>query len=531
MFFNSRRSDVLACNGMVATSQPLAAIAGLRMLLEGGNAVDAAVATAAALNVVEPMSTGIGGDVFALVWMANEKKVHALNASGRAPTAASIEELRQKGMQEIPRTSPYSVSVPGAVHGWDLALTRFGTMPLSQVLKPAIEYATQGFPVSDIISHAWHRGIAKLSKYPSGRELTLGGRAPNVGEVVRLPQLENSLRAIAEGGPDSFYKGPIAYKIASFVQQLGGWITEEDLAADEATWDEAISTDYRGVTVWECPPNGQGLAALMALNIAEGFDVKGMGFQTADAYHHLIEAMRLAFADAYRYIADPCKVHVPIKELLSKDYAAQRRSLIDKDRAMPKVGPGVVPVPSDTVYLSCVDGQGNACSFINSLFEGFGSGLVVPGTGIALQNRGSLFSLDPGHPNALAPGKRPYQTIIPAMATRDGEMWLSFGVMGGFQQPQGHLQVVVNMVDFGLEPQAALDALRFRVQGENDVLVEEGLSPAVIEELRARGHEVSVVGGYDRTMFGGGQVIERDPDTGVLKAGSEPRKDGCAVGW
>ena len=532
MFFSSRRSSVLARNGMVATSQPLAAMAGLRTLMEGGNAVDAAVATAATLNVVEPMSTGIGGDAFALIWMAGEKKVHALNASGRAPAAASIDELRGKGLSQIARDSIYAVSAPGAAHGWELALKRFGTMPLSEVLKPAINYAREGYPVSDIISHQWQNGMKKLSRHPSGNELTLNGRAPNAGEVVRLPELAGSLQAIAEGGADALYKGPIAGRIASFVQQMGGWMTEDDLAADKATWDEAISTGYRGVAVWECPPNGQGIAALMALNIAEGFDLKAMGFQSVDTYHHLIEAMRLAFADAHRYVADPRKAHVPIRGLLSKEYAGRRRSLIASDRAMPKAMFGEVAAPSDTVYLTCVDGKGNACSFINSLFEGFGVGLVVPGTGIALQNRASLFSLDPDHPNALAPGKRPYQTIIPAMTTRDGELWLSFGVMGGFQQPQGHLQVIVNMVDFGLEPQAALDALRFSVQPQgNGVSLEEGVPDATVEGLKARGHKVSVVGGYARTQFGGGQIIQRDPDTGVLTGGSEPRKDGCAVGW
>ena len=531
MFFNSRRSGILARNGMVATSQPLAAMAGLRILMNGGNAVDAAVATAAALNVVEPMSTGIGGDAFSLIWMANERKVHALNASGRAPAAASIEELRRKGINQITRDSIYAVSVPGAVHGWELVLERFGTMPLSEVLKPAIEYARGGYPVSDIISRQWGNGMIKLDREPSGVQMTMNGRAPKMGEVMRLPELAGSLQAIADGGADAFYKGPIAGKIASFVQQMGGWMTEADLAADEATWDEAISVNYRGVDVWECPPNGQGIAALMALNTAEGFDIAGMGFQSSDTYHHLVESMRLAFADAYRYVADPSKAYVPISELLSKEYATRRRSLIAADKAMPRAEFGEMAQSSDTVYLTCVDGQGNACSFINSLFEGFGVGLVVPETGIALQNRASLFALDPEHPNALAPGKRPYQTIIPAMATRGDEMWLSFGVMGGFQQPQGHLQVVSNMVDFGLEPQAALDALRFSVTGENEVHLEEGVPEAVIESLKAKGHQVSVVEGYDRTMFGGGQIILRDPETGVLRGGSEPRKDGCAVGW
>jgi gamma-glutamyltranspeptidase/glutathione hydrolase len=477
------------------------------------------------------MSTGIGGDAFALIWMANEKKVHALNASGRAPKAASIAELKNKGITQITRDSIYSVSVPGAVHGWEKVIKRFGTLSLSEVLKPAIQYARDGYPVSDIISHYWSRGMAKLSRYPSGKEMMLNGRAPKAGDIMRLPELANSLQSIADGGADAFYKGPIARKIAAFIQQQGGWMTEDDIAADEATWDEAICTDYHGVTVWECPPNGQGIAALIALNIAEGFDIKKMGLQSPEAYHHLIESMRLAFADAHQYVADPRKAPVPIKDLLSRGYAVRRRSLISSERAMSKAHYGEPTKSSDTVYLTCVDGKGNACSFINSLFEGFGVGLVVPGTGIALQNRASLFSLDPNHLNALAPGKRPYQTIIPAMATRGGEMWLSFGVMGGFQQPQGHLQVIVNMVDFNMEPQAALNALRFSIRGEDDVALEEGVSEAVVKSLKAKGHKVSIVVGYDRTMFGGGQVIERDPETGVLKGGSEPRKDGCAVGW
>jgi gamma-glutamyltranspeptidase/glutathione hydrolase len=403
-------------------------------------------------------------------------------------------------------------------------------MPLSEVLKPAIQYARDGYPVSDIISNQWQKGMAKLGRHEGGKQMMLNGRAPRMGEIMRLSKLAGTLQAIADGGADAYYKGPIAGKIAGFIQQMGGWMTEGDLAADEATWDEAISVDYRGTRVWECPPNGQGIAALMALNIAEGFDIKGLGFQTADTYHHLIESMRLAFADADRYVADPRRADVPIPGLLRKEYAAKRRAIISPDTAMPRAEFGD-PANSDTVYLTCVDGKGNACSFINSLFEGFGVGLVVPDTGIALQNRASLFSLDPQHPNALAPGKRPYQTIIPAMATRDGEMWLSFGVMGGFQQPQGHLQVIVNMVDFGLHPQAALDALRFSVRGVNDVAVEEGLAEAVVDGLKRKGHKISVVGGYDRTMFGGGQVIMRDAGSGMLWAGSEPRKDGCAVGW
>ena len=531
MFFDSRRSAVLARQGMVATSQPLAAMAGLRMLLQGGNAVDAAVAAAAALSVVEPMSTGVGGDAFALVWMAKEKQVRALNASGRAPAAASGEELRQKGLTYIPGESPYAVSIPGTVHGWHTLLQAYGSMSLSQVLEPALEYAEQGYPVSEVIAHQWAQNLPKLSHLPSGKELMLNGRAPRKGEIIRLPQLAETLRAIAQGGPDAFYRGVIAEKMATFVQEQGGWITTADLAEHTSTWDEPISTEYRGVTCWECPPNGQGLAALIALNIVEGFDLVSLGFQSADTYHHLIEAVRLALADALRYIADPRKTQVPTAQLLSKSYARERRTLIDKEKALARVDFGQVAKAQSTVYVSCVDGAGNACSFINSLFESFGVGLVVPGTGIALQNRAALFDLDPEHPNALEPGKRPFHTIIPALATRDGELWLSFGVMGGFQQAQAHVQVLVNMIDFGLDPQAALNALRFSVRLGQGVALEKGLSPQVVQELGRKGHHLFEVEGYDRTLFGGGQIILRDAETGVLVAGSDPRKDGCALGW
>ncbi|CAI8055398.1 Glutathione hydrolase-like YwrD proenzyme [Geodia barretti] len=395
MFFDSRRSPVLAMNGMVATSQPLAAQAGLQILINGGNAVDAAVAAAAVLNVVEPESTGVGGDMFALVWKDNEKKVHALN--GGAP----------------------SVSIPGTVHGWETILEAHGTMPLAEVLKPAIRYAEEGFPVSDYIAYQWSGQGPRLSALPSGQEMLLNGRPPRQGEVMKLPTLGKTLSAVAEGGSKAFYHGEIAEKIASFVQEQGGWITTEDLESTTSDWDEAISTDYRGITCWECPPNGQGIAALEAMNIVEGFDIRGMGPQTVNTYHHLIEAMRLSFADAYRYVADPRMADVPITELTDKAYAARRRESIDPERAMAhaahgditgfgnSAGPG-----GDTVYVSVVDGQGNACSFINSVYINFGSGLVVPGTGIVLQNRAALFSLEPDHPNALEGGKRPYHTII-----------------------------------------------------------------------------------------------------------------------
>jgi gamma-glutamyltranspeptidase/glutathione hydrolase len=515
---------------MVATSQPLAAMAGLRMMMQGGNAVDAAVASAAVLNVVEPESTGIGGDMFALVWNAKDKKVHALNGSGRAPKAASIDHLKSQGYRQMPETGVYSVSVPGTVHGWETILDSHGTMPLSEVLKPAIQYAEDGFPVSDMISHQWAGQVSKLAKFPSGQEMLLNGRAPRHGEVMRLPTLGRTLRAIAEGGSGAFYTGKIAEKIASFVQEHGGWLSTQDLADHTSDWDDPIHTDYRGVTCWECPPNGQGIAALEALNIAEGFDIKGLGSQTTETYHYLIEAMRLAFADAYRYVADPRKAQVPIAKLASKSYAAQRRELIAPSRAMASAPYGNAFGGSDTVYISCVDGQGNACSFINSVFANFGSGLVAPGTGVVLQNRASLFLLEPDHPNALEPGKRPYHTIIPALATKGGELYLCYGVMGGFMQPQGHLQVISNMVDFGMDPQQALNALRFMVM-EDAVALEEGLPTSVAHGLQRLGHQISMINGYRRVGMGGGQVIQRDPETGALIGGSEPRKDGCAVGW
>ncbi len=526
---------------MVATSQPLAAMAGLRILLAGGNAADAAVATAAALAVVEPMSTGVGGDAFALFYDAKTRQVTALNGSGRAPAALTLEDLRRAGLDAIPLDSAHSVTVPGTVAAWADLLARHGRMPLAAVLQPAIEYAARGYPVSEVIAAAWQRSEAKLRRLPSGLELLPGGRAPRAGEIVTLPELARTLELIAEGGPDAFYRGDLAQRMAAFVQSHGGRLSAEDLAAHHSTWDQPISIDYRGLTVWECPPNGQGLAALLALGILEGFELAAA--PEADRWHLLIEAMRLAFADARQWVADPTFVDLPLATLLSPAYLAERRRLIDPRRANPAPRSGVplttacAPLPasrSDTVYLTAVDGDGNACSFINSLYYGFGSGLVVPGAGIALQNRGALFSLDPSHPNRLEPGKRPYHTIIPAMVTRGDELWASYGVMGGFMQPQGHVQVLVNLVDLALSPQEALDAYRFcLLEGEptGRVAVEADAGEALIAELRRRGHDVTPISGLDRLVFGAGQIIRRNATTGLLSAGSEPRRDGCAVGW
>jgi len=539
-YFRSRRSAVVARKGAVSTSQPLAAQAGLKILQDGGNAVDAAVATAAVLNVVEPMSTGIGGDMFALIWDKNERKVVALNGSGRQAAGANVDDVRKAGFDSIPNDhdgSHFAVSVPGTVHGWETALNQYGRMTLREVLQPAIDYALNGYAVSEVIAHNWgsEDTLSKLNHRPSGKELLPGanGGAPKYGEIVTLPELGRTMQMIAEGGSEAFYKGEIAKKTADFVQSEGGWLTEQDMANHHSDWDEAISVNYRGVDVWECPPNGQGIAALIALNLAEGFDIGSMGAQSADRYHYLIESMRRGYADALQYVADPRVAEVPIGPLLSKDYANRRRANISGAQADPNVSYGDPMGGADTVYLTAVDGEGTACSLINSLFAGFGTGLVVPTLGMALQNRGSLFSFDPDHPNYLQGNKRPFQTIIPAMATKDDEMWLSFGVMGGFQQPQGHLQVVSNMVDHHMDSQEALDAPRFKVDvtGDQSVAVEEDLDPSVISELEKRGHTVEVVSGYDRAGFGGGQVISRDPETGVLTAGSEPRKDGAAAGW
>ena len=537
MFFNSRRSTIHATNGVVATSQPLAAMAGLRTLMAGGNAVDAAVTAAAALNVVEPMSTGVGGDVFALVWNAADRDVVALNGSGRTPQAASIAYLRAQGHHRMPTFGALSISVPGTVHGWETLLAAQGTMGLADVLQPAIRYAEDGFPVSDIIAFQWQQQEAKLAALPSGQELLTNGRAPREGELMRLPTLAKTLRTVAAGGSQAFYHGPIADKMADFVQEQGGWLAASDLAAHHSDWDEPISTDYRGVTCWECPPNGQGIIALEALNIAEGFDIAGMGRPgsgaDADRYHHLVEATRLGFADAFEYLADPRVVPVPTAMWASKEYAAQRRQLIDPQRAMPTAPYGKLVPGSDTVYISVIDGAGNGCSLINSVFANFGSGLVIPGTGIVMHNRAALFQLDPEHPNALTGNKRPFHTIIPALATRDGELWLSYGVMGGFMQPQGHLQVITNMVDFGMDSQAALDALRFQVAGD-ELWLEGDVDNAVVAELHRRGHRVNVMHGPQRGGsggMGGGQIVSRNPETGVISGGSEPRKDGAAVGW
>jgi gamma-glutamyltranspeptidase / glutathione hydrolase len=523
---------------MVATSQPLAVAAGLEILAQGGNAADAAVATAAALNVTEPTSTGIGGDCFALYFDAAARRMSALNGSGRAPAGLTLERLAGEGFgQELPPFHPYTITVPGACAGWCDLVEKHGRLSMLQVLAPAIRLAEEGFPVAAITAYFWERGAERqLLQAPGGKELTIDGRAPRPGEIFRNPGLVRSYRAVAEGGKEAFYQGEIAEAIESVVRGAGGCLSVQDLAEHQSTWDDPIRVEYRGLHIWECPPNGQGLAALLALNTLEGFDLAGTPALSVDRLHLEIEAMRLAFADACWYIADPVSNPAPLKALLSKEYAAQRRNLIHRTRATLDQIHGAPVAASDTVYLSVVDGEGNACSFINSNYMGFGTGIVPSGWGFSLQNRGHNFSLDPGHPNALVPGKRPYHTIIPAMATRQTEagpeLIASFGVMGGFMQPQGHMQVVVALVDDGLDPQAALDRPRFCIgdgTAGGSVSLEEGIPADTVSRLGEWGHPVEMVSGHARALFGRGQIILRDAESGVLCGGSDPRADGCAM--
>jgi len=527
--FNSRRSMISARRGMVGASNPLAAQAGLNILRAGGNAADAAVATSAMMNVMDPGSCGVGGDCFALYFDAKTKQVTALNGSGRAPQALTLDAVRALGWQKMNPRHAHSVTVPGAVRGWHDLLRRHGTMTLADVLGDAIHYASDGFPTAPVVGYRWERNGAFLQSAANAEEYLPNGETPKAGQVVRLPGLANTLRAIAEGGPDAFYTGPIAEAIVTSLHEQGGLMTLDDLKHHRSTWDEPIHTDYRGITVYECPPNGQGLTALIALNIAENFDLGALPWDSPERIHLMVECMRLAWADAHEYIADMSRADVPVDMLLSKDYAASRAALIHPYYAADPPSPGELPGGSDTIYLSVVDGAGNACSFIKSLYMGFGVGIVAKGTGVWLQNRGTGFSLVPGHRNALAPGKRPYHTIIPGMALKDGALWASFGVMGGFMQPQGHFQVISAMVDDELNPQEALNRPRWQVSGGDPggaLLIEDGTPFKTMADLAERGHRIQPEAGLGRGNFGRGQIIRYDPETGVMHGGSEPRADG-----
>jgi gamma-glutamyltranspeptidase/glutathione hydrolase len=532
--YASRRSATLGLNGTVATSNPLAANAGLDMLKKGGNAVDAAVCAVSVLNVVEPMSTGVGGDVFALVYDSKTKKIEALNGSGKSSMRTDIDDLRNMGMDSIPLEGPYSglaVSVPGCVDAWDQLLKKFGVFSLDTVLVPAIDYSQNGFGVSEITANNWKLAEKKLS-INERCEFLPNDRAPDFGEKVVLPDLNRTLKGISENGRSYIYEGVIPEKISEYVQKFNGWLCEEDFSLHSSSWVKPISSNYRGYDVWECPPNGQGIAALIALNIVENIDLVNSEIEPVLQLHYKIEAMKIAFQDALWYVADPEKVDIPIQELLSKSYAKKRFNEIKEDSACREYKRGNFNQHGDTVYVSVIDGNGNACSLINSLYQGFGTGLVVPETGIALQNRGALFSTNRDHPNFLEPNKRPYNTIIPCMITKNSNLVSSLGVMGGFQQPQGHLQVISNLIDFGMNPQEALDSERFSVSIENDTLfVENSFNPDVVAALKLKGHSVSINSGFERGLFGGGQIIVRDNDEGVLFGGSDPRKDGLSVSF
>jgi gamma-glutamyltranspeptidase/glutathione hydrolase len=532
------RSAVIARQGLAATSQPLATATAIRVLQQGGNAIDAAIAANAVLGVVEPMSCGIGGDLFAIVWDAKTRRLIGLNASGRAPGAATIDRFRSKGLEAIPVHGPLSWSVPGCVDGWDQLRRRFGTKSWSELLAPAIAYAELGFPVSEIIAAEWHGAEPSLREIPTSAACYLpGGRAPAKGSVFRNPGLARSLQAIAREGRDAFYRGTLADAIVRYSQSVGGLFSHQDFAEHTSTFVEPVSTNYRGYDVWELPPNGQGIAVLQMLNLLEPFDLKAMGAQSADALHRMIEAKKLAYEDRAKFYADPEFARAPIEALISKPYADRRRAALSPDRANPRPVPGD-PVAADTIYLTVVDRDFNAVSLIQSNFHGFGSYHVPGDLGFALQNRGCLFALDPSHLNRLEPRKRPFHTIIPGFVTRDGQPWMSFGLMGGDMQAQGHVQVLCNLIDFGMDVQEAGDAPRFRhfgsseptgqpADGGGSVALESGITREVRLQLEAKGHRLVDAPG----TFGGYQAIRIDLERGVLIGGSDPRKDGCAMGY
>ena len=535
------RSMVLARNGIVATSHPAAAQAGLDVLRNGGNAVDAAIAANAMLGVVEPMSCGIGGDLFAIVWDAKSKKLYGLNASGRSPKTLTRQVFREKNMTEIPTVGPLPWSVPGCVDGWHELNTRFGSRPMAELLKASIATADEGYPVSEIIAAGWKGAQKELAKWPDSARVYLpGGRPPQLGEIVRLPELAASYRLIAERGRDAFYRGSIAAEIDRFSRANGGYLTAEDLATHTSDWIEPVSTNYRGYTVWELPPNGQGIAALQMLNLLEPFDLKALGPKSPEYVHLFVEAKKLAFADRARFYADPAFAKLPTAELISKDYADRRRALIHREKAAIDVPAGDPKLEHvDTVYLTVVDRDRNCCSLIQSLYHGFGSQVVPGNVGFALQNRGQLFALTDDHLNRLEPGKRPFHTIIPAMVTRDDRPCFSFGVMGGDMQAQGHVSVLINLIDFGMNIQAAGDAARIRHGGSptptglpaatdgGTVYLESGFPTATRERLKELGHKIA----NDAGGFGGYQGIWIDWEHGILHGASDPRKDGAAVGY
>jgi gamma-glutamyltranspeptidase/glutathione hydrolase len=529
----AHRSTVYAPHGMIATSQPLATAAGLAVLEHGGNAIDAAVTAAAVLNVTEPMMTGIGGDMFAIVWSAKDRKLYGLNASGRAGSLMTRDALLGRGHRSMPEESVEDVTVPGALSGWDALLHRFGTITLAQALAPAIGYAEDGFPVTPIIAQDWASEAARLARDEGARSTLLvdGFLAPHAGEWFTNHDLAQSFRLIAAQGPAALYGGELGQRIVTGVQKLGGYLTIDDLRNHRPEWVEPISVSFKGYHVWELPPNGQGVAALEMLRMLEPYDLRALGHNSAGYLHLLIEAKKLAFADAAHYVGEPTAMLTPATALLDDRFVAARRALIDPHHAADRLEPGKALTASETIYLTVADSAGNMVSFINSLFDAFGSGVVVPGTGFALQDRGAGFTLEPGLPNTVAPGKRPFHTIIPAFVTKSDaqgveQPWMSFGVMGGSMQPQGHVQVLLNLLVFGMDLQDAVDAPRFRHLNGRRVALEEPIGDDVRRALSGLGHVIV----DERTVaFGGAQAIIRLAHGWA--AGSDPRKDGMAAGY
>ncbi len=532
------RSEVIAQQGMAATSQPLATQAALDILKQGGTAIDAAIAANAVLGVVEPMSNGIGGDLFAIVWDAKTKKLYGLNASGRSPKALSLAMLKEQNLEKIPTHGPLSLSIPGCVDGWFELHKKFGSLSIKEVLKPAIHYATEGFPVSEVIASMWKESVPYIKDQPGFAETFLiKGKAPKKGDLFKNSALASTLQIIADQGRDHFYKGDIARRLSSFIKKHGGYLTFDDFATHTSEWVTPVSTNYRGYDVWELPPNTQGIAALQMLNILEHYDLRSMGFGSSEYLHLLIEAKKLAYEDRAKFYADPQFNKLPVKELISKEYAKKRNALIDPHKAAKAYDAGALE-RGNTVYLTTADREGNMVSLIQSVYWEFGSGMTPPDLGFSLQNRGELFSLEKEHYNVYEPGKRPFHTIIPGFVTKKGKPFISFGVMGGSMQPQGHVQVLVNMIDFDMNLQEAGDAPRIRHSGSSNpmnrtmtnggtVNMETGFDPEVVRELAKRGHAIKHCVGH----YGGYQAILYDQKQKVYYGASESRKDGHAAGY
>ena len=532
------RSEIIAGNGMAATSQPLATQVALDILKKGGNAIDASIAANAVLGLMEPTGCGIGGDLFAIIWDAKTQKLYGLNASGRSPRSLSLEYFLENGYSSIPALGPLPVSVPGCVDGWFEMHSRFGSLDMKTILGPAINYARQGFPVSELIAWYMERNARVLKQYPGFSETYMpGGKTPAKGEIFQNPFLANTLELIAKKGRDEFYRGSIAKTIAAYMKAQGGFLSYEDLAAHRSEWVTPVSTNYRGYDVWELPPNGQGIAALQILNILELYDVASMGFGSADYLHLFTEAKKLAYEDRAKFYSDPDFHAIPVDVLISKEYAQERNRLIDMNKASKMVHPGDI-CHGETIYMTVADRDGNMVSLIQSNYRGMGSGMTPTGLGFVLQDRGELFSLEKGHFNVYEPGKRPFHTIIPGFITKDGKPLVSFGVMGGGMQPQGHVQIIVNMIDFGMNLQEAGDAPRiqhvmsseptgYQMKDGGWINLESGFEYEVIRELLNRGHQVQ----WDNGGYGGYQAILWDEKNKVYYGASESRKDGQAAGY